>query len=237
MSQGLFITGTDTDVGKTLITAAFAAHLKNKINVGVMKPVESGCLRDPENPKNLIRSDSLFLKRMAKVDDPLDLINPYFFEAPLAPRIAAELEKVEISTDKILDCFHMLSEIHSFLLLEGAGGLLVPLVREKTILDLIEMMQLPVLLVARGSLGTINHTLLSLEALKKREIEVAGIILNHTTSKADLSSRYNLGTLKEWTDVPIWGEFPYVKDLQDETLLAEVVEKIFRNFLQDFNLP
>src|SRR5262245_25304596 len=135
--KGLFITGTDTGVGKTIVTGAIAAYLKSqKVNIGVMKPVESGCLCDANKSPHLIRPDSLFLKKMAKAGDLLDLINPYFFEAPLAPEIAASLEKKAISLDKIFSSFQVLSKFHTTLLVEGAGGLLVPLTKEKTILDL-----------------------------------------------------------------------------------------------------
>jgi len=111
--KGLFITGTDTGVGKTIVSGAIAGYLKSqKGNVGVMKPVESGCLPDPKNLKTLIRSDALFLKKMAKSGDMIDLINPYYFEAPLAPAVAAELEKKEISIEKILSCFQVLLKFH-----------------------------------------------------------------------------------------------------------------------------
>ena len=224
--KGLFVAGTDTNVGKTILTGAIAAYLKkNKIQVGVMKPIESGSLE---------RSDALFLKKMASVDDPLDLINPYFFEAPLAPAIAAQLEKKEILLDRIFNSFQKLFTFHSLLLVEGAGGLFVPLTKEKTILDLIQLLQLPVLLVARAGLGTINHTLLSIEALKTRKVQIAGVILNHTTPEADLSSRYNFETLKEWTDIPIWGEFPYLKNIEDENLMAQIIGSRFNPFLKSF---
>lgn len=235
ISKSLFITGTDTGVGKTIVSGAIAGYLKSqKVNVGVMKPAESGCLPDPKNSKTLIRSDTLFLKKMAKAGDMIDLINPYYFEAPLAPAIAAELEKKEISIDKILSCFQVLLKFHPTLLVEGAGGLFVPLTRQKMMIDLIQLLQLPVLLVARAGLGTINHTLLSIEALQHRKIKIAGVVLNHSSAETDLSSKYNLETLKKNTDVPIWGEFPFVKDFNHESSLIQLIKSRFSSFLESF---
>src|SRR5262249_26089394 len=142
--SGLFITGTDTAVGKTLITAGIAAYLRARgLDVGVMKPVESGCLSGAPS------SDSVYLKKISQSTDDLDLINTYAFEPPLAPGVAAALEGVEISFDRILESFRRLELLHSMVLVEGAGGLLVPLSAKKTIADLIEFLGLPVLLVAR----------------------------------------------------------------------------------------
>lgn len=235
MTQGFFITGTDTNVGKTVLAGSICRYLKSeKVNVGVMKPVESGCQKDPKNSQNLIRVDSLFLKKMANADDLLDLINPYYFEAPLAPAIAAELEQKEISIDKILSSFQVLSRFHTTLLVEGAGGLLVPLTKNKLIVDLIQLLKLPVLLIARASLGTLNHTLLSIEALQHREIPIAGVILNHASTDEDLSVRYNLETLKKMTDIPVWGEFPFVKDFNNENVLIQLIESRFGSFLESF---
>lgn len=231
--RGLFVTGTDTNVGKTLLTGAIAAYLKDRgIEVGVMKPAESGTAQHlPPHPAEKTQSDpglsdALFLKEMARVEDPLGLICPYHFTLPLAPGIAAELEGKEIQFSHLLDCFQKLSARHSFMLVEGAGGLYVPFSPEKTVLDLIALFKLPVLLVARAGLGTLNHTLLSIECLEREKIPVAGIILNHTSSTEDLSAKYNARFLKRWTEVPLWGEFPWIGEKSREALKREV-EKNF----------
>jgi dethiobiotin synthetase len=229
MSKTLFITGTDTSVGKTVVAGALAAYLRSRgVKVGVMKPLESGCLsgvRSRGKGKKITQSDSLFLKEMADSSDDIDLINTYAFQAPLAPGVAAELEGVEISLDRILDNFQKLSLIHELVIVEGAGGLLVPIARGKTMVDLIEILKASVLLVARASLGTVNHTLLSLSHLERRRIPVAGVVLNHVVRNGDLASQYNAKTLAEWTSVPIWGEFPFLDRPRDRREMVSAVEK------------
>jgi len=229
MPKTLFITGTDTHVGKTVVAGALAAFLRSKrIRVGVMKPLESGCLsgvRPKGKKKGLTQSDSLYLKEMAGTSDDIDLINTYAFEAPLAPGVAAELEGVRISLDRILENFQKLSLIHEFLLIEGAGGILVPISRNKRIVDLIEILKTPVLLVAPAHLGTINHTLLTLSYLERMGLEVAGVILNHTGPEKDLSSRYNLRTLGQWTHASLWGELPFQENLNDPSAMGRAFER------------
>jgi dethiobiotin synthetase len=106
---------------------------------------------------------------------------------------------------------------------EGAGGLMVPLSSETLVVDLIEALELSVLLVARSGLGTINHTLLSLEYLKNRGIEVVGVVFNSEPSSSDLSVNYNVSTLAEWTDTPIWGMVDLIQKTKDR---EEVIQKI-----------
>ena len=232
MKQTLFITGTDTNVGKTVVTAALGAFLREKgKSVGVMKPLESGCLsgaRPKGRGQSLTKSDSLYLKEMVGSKDDLDLINTYAFVAPLAPGVAASLEGVEISFAKIHENFSKLSLIHEIVLVEGAGGLFVPLSKKQTVLDLIKLLKAQVLVVARAGLGTINHTLLTLSALEKENIEVAGVVLNHNSEQEDLSAQYNLQTLKKWTHVPLWGEFPHLTKINNREELIQAFETSLR---------
>ncbi|HKY64094.1 MAG TPA: dethiobiotin synthase [bacterium] len=215
---GLFITGTDTGVGKTLVTAGIAAYLKERgLDVAAMKPVESGCLSgSPE-------SDSVFLKKTIPLADDLDLINTYAFEPPLAPGLAARLEGVEISFDRILENFHRLELLHRWVLVEGAGGLRVPLAPNREVSDLIAAMKLPVLVVARMALGTVNHSLLTLEALERRGLEVAGLVFNGVAKEMDASARHNVELLAERSRVPIWGVLGHLEKARDRSeLLAKV---------------
>lgn len=219
---GIFIAGTDTGVGKTVVTAGLAAYLRQRgMDTGVMKPVESGCLSgSPE-------SDSYYLKKISKSPDDLDLINTYAFQAPLAPGVAASLEGMEISFETVAEAYRRLELLHPLVLVEGSGGLLVPLRPQQTVVDLIEYLKLPVLLVAKMALGTINHTLLSIHYLRGRNIPIAGVVFNCATAKNDPSARYNLGTLAEWTDVPIWGVVSPIKKLKDsEAVVAKIREGI-----------
>ncbi|MBL7685251.1 MAG: dethiobiotin synthase [Deltaproteobacteria bacterium] len=229
--KSLFITGTDTNVGKTIIAAAFAAYLRDQgVNVGVMKPCESGATSES--------SDSVFLKKMSQSEDSIDLITPYSFQAPLAPGIAARLESREISFEFIKEKFEILQSLHDIVLIEGAGGLLVPLSENKNVRDLIEYLKVPVLVVARAGLGTVNHTLLTLESLASKKIPVAGVVLNHSQNSSDLSEKYNEQTLAEWTSVPIWGEFPFEQEMSREQLAAIFARELgdgYSNFLKRFS--
>lgn len=225
---GLFIVGTDTGVGKTIVTAGLAAYLRQRgFDCGVMKPVESGGMSGAPD------SDSAYLKKISGSKDDIDLINTYAFEAPLAPGVAAQLEGVKISFDHIKERYRRLELLHPFVLVEGAGGLLVPLGKDKTLLDLIRYLELPVLLVARLGLGTVNHTLLSLECLSRNEIPVAGIVLNTTSLEPDLSTKYNRMTISEWTSIWIWGTLRYLKRKKNPAEIARAVgEDLGRAFEQ-----
>jgi dethiobiotin synthetase len=206
-NRGLFITGTDTGVGKTLVAGGLAASLRNSgVDIGVMKPIETGF--------SLRSSDAFFLKRMADAGDPLENICPYRFKFPLSPYTAAQLEKASIRLDKIRHAYHRLMKRHQGILVEGAGGLLVPITRKTTMADLALRLNLPVLIVARTNLGTLNHTLLTVEVAKRRGIKVLGVILNHLAQRRGLAEKTNRAVIKNFLSVPILGEIPYAPFLK-----------------------
>jgi dethiobiotin synthetase len=209
MSEGIFITGTDTGVGKTLIAAGLVAALKEQgIDVGVMKPLESGA---PSFGSAPIPQDALYLKEIAGVHDDLDLINPYCFQSQLAPGVAAEKEGVEIDLNRIKAQYDELKGSHQFMVVEGAGGLLVPVAQGVLLPELIKLLDLPLLLVARSSLGTINHTLLSLYYCQQEGLKVIGVILSKSTPDADPSEASNAQIIAECSAVPLLGTFPYLR--------------------------
>src|SRR3990170_290150 len=182
-TKGYFITGTDTGVGKTFVTAGIAVVLKEKgVNVGVMKPVETGCA---EKERELEPQDALFLKKAAGVSDELDLINPYRFKACLAPSIASKLEGKNIDLNRIKECYDTLASKHSLMLVEGAGGLLTPINEAYTVADLIKLLNLPIIIIAASRLGMLNHTLLTVRHAQSIGIRVAGIILNYPALTVD----------------------------------------------------
>jgi len=200
--KGLFIAGTDTGVGKTCVAAGLAAALRKRgANVGVFKPFESGIGSGHEDYK--------ILKEASGSTDPDDWICPYRFEEALAPAVAAERAGIEIDWCGVTDAFESIAVKHEVVIVEGAGGLLVPLTKEKTNLDLIRECEFPVLLVARLGLGTINHTLLSLEALAARKILCAGVVLNQTTEQKGIAEETNPKALSQLVSVPVWGVVPY----------------------------
>jgi dethiobiotin synthetase len=209
LRKGIFITGTDTGVGKTLLSGAFAAALRERgMNIGVMKPVESGCKRVKGS---LVAADALFLKELSGSNDDIDLINPYRLEHPLAPATAAEMEGVKIESAKIEDAYTRLKSMHDLVIVEGAGGLLVPLNDSLLMADLIKILNLPLLVIARSSLGTINHTLLTLRTAEVSGIEVLGVIINHITPDQGLAEETGVSSIKKFTRVPILGVFPFVE--------------------------
>ena len=212
MRKGIFITGTDTGVGKTLLSGAFAAALRGRgMNIGVMKPVESGCKR---LEGSLVPSDALSLKEFSGSNDDIDLINPYRLEHPLAPATAAEMEGVKIELKRIEDAYNRMERNHDLMLVEGAGGLLVPLNDSLLMADLIKILKLPVLVIARSSLGTINHTLLTLRSAEASGLKVLGVIINHVTPDRGLAEETGVSSIRKFTPVPILGVFPFVENSQ-----------------------
>lgn len=207
--NGFFITGTGTGVGKTFVAAGIAGYLRRKgINTGVMKPVQSG-YECPDGPR--LVGDALLLAHAARVNDEPSLINPYCFEPPLAPRVAAELAGENLDPNKIMKAYRELEKRHQLLLVEGAGGMQVPLTGKMLMADLIAMMGLPVIIVARAGLGTINHTLLTVSYARSAGIPIAGIIINDYRDE-DMSEKTNPSLIAEFSGVPLLGIIQHTDD-------------------------
>ena len=205
---GLFVTGTDTGVGKTLITAGLAAALRARgIDVGVMKPIETGC---PTRRGRLLPLDALTLQEASGSRDSLDLINPYRFREPLAPMVAAEVSGRRIDIRKIRERFVRLADRHPVLLVEGAGGLMVPITETSSFLDLVGLLRLPLLVVIESRLGALNHSRLTVEAALHARLLVAGAILNHPNKDRSLAQRTNLSALRRVLPVPVLAEIPHL---------------------------
>lgn len=210
---GCFITGTDTGVGKTVVTAALALCLTGRGRpVGVMKPVETGFGAERNG-----LSDAERLTVAAGAQDADRLVNPYRFSAPLAPMAAASLEGATIELGRIVEAYRRLAALHGSVLVEGAGGLLVPLTDGEDMRDLIERLALPVLLVGRSGLGGVNHALLSVEALRARKIPLLALVLNRIAPLADQQAlRQEAATvegLRKRSEVPVIGPLPYCSTL------------------------
>ena len=174
-NRGLFITGTDTGVGKSLVAAALAKMLTDRgINVGVMKPAETG-VADPEG----LGPDAALLKWAANSSLSDQQICPYRLRDPLAPAVAASREQVRINFSSLLEQAQQTIDSHDFTIIEGAGGLMVPLAGGLLMADFAQALKLPLLVVCRPNLGTINHTLLTLFAAKSMDLPVAGYLINN----------------------------------------------------------
>ena len=212
MGKGVFVTGTDTGVGKTVVTACLVILLSNKgLDVGVMKPVETGC---PKRKGRLVPRDATFLRTVSRSKDDLSLINPYRFSKPSAPLIAAKIDHKEIKMGKISSGYNRLRERHDILFVEGAGGLLVPLTTKLTNLDLILKLNLPMIVVVGSKLGAVNHTLLTLNWARENGVKILGIFINQPNpsagSRKSLIEKTNPALIRSFTKVPILGIVPYI---------------------------
>jgi dethiobiotin synthetase len=224
-SPGLFVTGTDTSVGKTIVTAVLTRAFEDcGVNAGVMKPLETGVIE-----ADFERTDSAWLAAATGVRDPLDLISPYRFPTAASPLVAALRAGQGIDPTRILEAFQALSSRHDCVIVEGIGGVLVPLTSDFFVVDLIKKMALPVLVVARAGLGSINHTLLTLECLRNRGVPILGLVFNTpcpTTTEADESD--TVQTLRRLSGQRSFGDLPYCEglpaawDAHRDTLIARL---------------
>ncbi|MGQ7889959.1 dethiobiotin synthase [Paenibacillus sp. WC2504] len=206
--RGLFITGTDTGVGKTMVTAAIAAALRaDGCQAGVWKPVQSGaCLGSGE-------TDAERLLQLTGIKEQPDTVAPYTFEAPLAPMLAARLAGVTLTLQELIAAGKPLIERYDALLIEGAGGVAVPLNEDALIVDLIAELQIPALIVARSGLGTINHTILTAAFLSQYRIPILGVILNDCDDQEiqnDPSVVTNAELIEKYSGLTVLGRFPFL---------------------------
>jgi dethiobiotin synthetase len=212
MGKGLLITGTDTGVGKTFFACALAALLKESgYKVGVMKPAETGCDQGEGKP---VPRDAVALKETSGCGLPLETICPYQFREPLAPSVAAERAGVRIDIDRLMSVYSEISAAHEITIVEGAGGLMVPLLPSYTYADLAKVLKLPLIVVAVNKLGMINHLLLTLEHASCQGLSVLGYVLNQIESQPSLAAETNREALVSLTGVPCMGELPYIEDSQ-----------------------
>lgn len=213
MSKGVFIIGTDTDVGKTIITAGLVHVLrKSGIDACCFKAVLSG---GTEENGRLIPGDVKLVKEVCNIDEEYQLMNPYCLKASVSPHLAARLEHLEISREKILDTYRRLSEKYEYIVAEGAGGLVVPIIDNSYfIYDLIKDLNLPVIIVARAAVGTINHTALTLKFAESIGLDVRGIIINRYTDEVHVND--NIETIKKITNKDIIAVIDDIKDFESK---------------------
>ncbi len=198
--QGFFVTGTDTDVGKTVVAAWLLAHLDaSHLDACYWKPVQAGA--EPE-------TDSETVRRLAAVPPDRILPEAYLLREAIAPHEAAKRAGIAIDMVKLVP-----PQVGRLLVVEGAGGLLVPLDDKAYVIDLATELHLPVVLVARSTLGTINHTLLSLEALRRRGLPLAGVVVNGPETP------HNRAAIERYGQVPVIAEIPWLETVTREALL------------------
>jgi dethiobiotin synthetase len=198
MRHGIFVTGTDTGVGKTYVTAAILKELRRRgVKAAAFKPIACGVGG---------RRDAKIYAKLMDNEVPLDLINPVFLRHPLAPVVAAKLERRKIDLPRVFSCYETLLSRYSVVLVEGAGGLLVPIQPNYFVADMAKELRLPLLIVARLGLGTINHSVLTVRQAKAMGLKVKGIVLNDTLGrKHGLAERTNIEVVPESCGAPLLG--------------------------------
>jgi len=201
---GIFIAGTDTNVGKTVVTAALGLALQQTgAKVGIMKPVETGSAPDKTN------SDVHRLRNVFASCKNVDVQNVYSLPQPVAPLEAARTAQQSIDVDAILNACRTFAVHHDYVLVEGAGGILVPLTETHDVCDLIRILGLPCLIVGRTRLGSINHTRLTLRGLQEAGIPVFGILLNHTDTTPEEQQASTVKLIRELSDAPVLDPLPF----------------------------
>ena len=216
--KSLFITGTDTDIGKTHVCAGIAHSLKKSgIDVGIMKPFACGV----KQKTGFSSKDLTILSDAANVNDPEELINPFFFPIAASPYTAAKDLAVKIDTNHALKCFEELNKIHDTVLVEGVGGIMTPILKDYSILDLIKDFNTNTIIVTSSKIGTINHTIMTYKMCKNMKIPVKGLIINNFDS-----SGYSIPELERdlstLTNLPVLCSLPHLTKFN----LAEFSEMI-----------
>jgi len=219
--KSLFITGTDTDVGKTYITAGLAVSFqKMGVDVGVMKPFAAGSAQK----KGYKSEDVEILLRAANALDPENLVNPQFFPIPASPFTAWKNLKTKPKIPLIISSFKKLSKLHDMILVEGIGGIMTPILKEYYVTNLIKDMKIPTVIVTRSKVGTINHTIMTVKMCEKYKIPIKGIIINNFDSGYPVNELTR--DLKSLTQVPVLGSIPFINDMSNASL-----SKIFQKNL------
>lgn len=239
--SGIFMTGVDTNVGKTMLTAALGLALKRRASrVGVMKPIETG-ISQLDSPHN---ADGIRLKQVLSLEDPSNLSTPYQFPNPLAPLAASRQANQTIDFNRIKNGYLELSQTYDILLVEGAGGVMVPLTEHHMVRDLISFLDLPCIVVCKPMLGGVNHTLLTLEALRNKKIRILAVIVNQTTPPTTDTEQLQVEStsqlIREFSNTPVVGPVLFepmlatdweegVKKLADDPAFAELMEILQKN--------
>ncbi|NLS87891.1 ATP-dependent dethiobiotin synthetase BioD [Bacillus subtilis] len=226
--RGFFVTGTDTEVGKTVVSSGIAALLRehNK-DVGVYKPFLSGISRHHPD------SDTSLLKDMSQTGLSHEDITPFAFKAPLAPYVAGKLEGKTVTMEEVLSHWGRIKEKHECFIVEGAGGISVPLGEDYLVSHVIKALQLPMIIVARPHLGTINHTFLTVKYAESMGLPIAGIIINGISNSPDQDEKTNPEMIERLCGVPVLGITPKLANVTKETVLHMVKDHINLSLLMN----
>ena len=231
MSPGIFVTGIDTGVGKSVVAAGILRWLRNQgIDAVPMKPIQTGGVPGGDR---LIAPDLEFCLSTSHIrpdSNEVQLMSPYVYKPACSPHLAGRMAQRYADPSKIKDCADKLLQNHQALVVEGAGGVMVPLNESVTMLDLMKMLAYPVVLVSRFGLGTINHTLMSIQALRTFDIRIIGVVFNHTTQprpENQLIEEDNPRATAQFGNVRVLGKLRYLNNLSSKR------EDIWSNFEED----
>ena len=209
MAHGLFITGTDTDVGKTTVALGLMSAFQEKgLTVAAMKPVSAGCIQTPEGLRN---DDAVRLMQQASIDLPYDIVNPYAFAAPVAPHIAATEQNVHMNIATIQSAYNVIVEQVDIVIVEGAGGWLVPINETETMADVAKALALDVIQVVGLRLGCLNHALLTVNNIESMGLIHRGWIANHLSAATERTCE-NVAALRLRIAAPCLEEVHYGTD-------------------------
>jgi len=211
--KSLFITGTDTDVGKTYIAAGLAVTFRKMgIDVGVMKPFAAG----KAQKKGYKSEDIVIISKAAKACDPEKLVNPQFFKIPASPYTAWKTLKTKPKISTILSSFKKLTKLHDMILVEGMGGIMTPILKDYYVTNLIKEMKIPAVIVTRSKIGTVNHTIMTVKMCEKYKIPVKGIIINNFEKGYPIPELKR--DLQNLTGIKVLGSIPFIKNMSDASL-------------------
>ena len=218
----LFITATDTDIGKTCVCAGLAHSLKKlDIDVGIMKPFACGV----KQKTGFASNDLTILANAAMVDDDETIINPFFFPVPASPYTAAKNLGVKIDIAHVMECFRKLDKIHDIILVEGIGGVMTPILKDYAIIDLIKDLDANTIIVTSSKIGTVNHTVLTCNICKNMNIPIKGLIINNFDSTG-----YPIPELERdlsvLTDLPVLCSLPHMKKFNLSKYSDLIQEKV-----------
>jgi dethiobiotin synthetase len=226
LSDGIFITGTDTGIGKTLITASLAWKFSKSIRkICVMKPFATGV---SIHSKHYDSEDLAILAKAIKLEEKQENLNPYFYPLPCSPFMASSLLNLHPPVlGFAIEKFKFLQKKYDYLIVEGIGGVMVPLDNKNTLLDFIKLTKLGVIIVATPKLGTFNHILLSVKICQANDIPIKGIVINKMPNRPSQIEEEVPRFIQEFTELPVLGIIPTIRNLKfNESMFSEIAKLI-----------